>query len=473
MAEVTSEWKNKIDEINPSLSAMDKELLKLSEAFAKLRDKAAKEKWSDLPMFDKFQSDLDAGLLKGAEEIYKKYADKEKKAINDLMSDIEMARKEGINKDLALTDKWMVETAEKFQASWDTVLKIVEEAERRKLEFGAKYAKDNIQKEIDGLKGWRDAAVRAYDDAIAKSKEYYAQAAKIDDIITHGRQFLAGLDAKPMSLEEQMTADKKALEAMVAQAKELGNVDGLQKALSGIEAFSSKYKGNQDFHFFDYEFQGLKGSYEDILGTLSSMKDEAQKAGQTWSTFADTQLKAIQVVDNKMLELQGRIVEFDSLLAEVRTVNLSTSDAEAKIARLQEMIKATQTPGPVLPSISWGNNTFGSFSTSHLPDVSTSSNDTAAANPNIYSYQGGDATVYTNTTPDTSTFEAPSLKPKAGAQAKAPAAPAQATTVHTDKSVQIGTVVLQFPNVKKMSDQDMDNIARDLVPKLKEYAGRA
>ncbi|GAB4486025.1 MAG: hypothetical protein OHK006_13230 [Thermodesulfovibrionales bacterium] len=118
-----AEWQARIEELDPSLSDLDKQILSLTSAYMKTRDEFRKN----------FQDtdQLDSLFLQGVERLQAKAA----QATENFMTEIFIGRQKGIAKDLLATDQWLSSTVEKFKGQGTAILAITEEWARRRSEI--------------------------------------------------------------------------------------------------------------------------------------------------------------------------------------------------------------------------------------------------------------------------------------------------------------------------------------------------
>jgi hypothetical protein len=159
------------------------------------------------------------------------------------------------------------------------------------------------QARIDALGQWRSAALKAYDDAIAKATQYYNMAKTYDDLLARGKQFLAGLNARPMTMDEEKASVMKALD-MAWYSKDAAEI---QKAMQSAEDLLSKYRDARNMLGSAVDFSGVTESYETLLTHVDNLKSEATATGDSWTAMAETQRQAVQTIDDKVAELKGHI----------------------------------------------------------------------------------------------------------------------------------------------------------------------
>lgn len=205
------------------------------------------------------------------------------------------------------------------------------------IEKGLNEEKKAVEENLKGYEKWRDALVKAYDDAIKKADEYGAKAQEIFKEVEKNQKFLATFGQGKKTAAEQLQADQRALEDLLKTAKQSMEPTALLEAASGIRDFLIKY-------------QEMKNSLGGSEVFISRWKNELQDlnnrlivAGQSFKNeqsaileFAQTQLTALAEVDKKMLELQNRVVELDKQLEEVHSINLDTSGAVSALDALGE-----------------------------------------------------------------------------------------------------------------------------------------
>jgi hypothetical protein len=128
------DWQGKVAGLNSDLTDTDRQLLQLYNEADKLKTQAAQQGWGE-----DFINKVNAGLLTGSAAIIEKASAASKKAFEDMQADYLIERKTGIDKDLALVDKWMYDTVTKIGANEDQQIAIMQMGEEKKTAIVQKY----------------------------------------------------------------------------------------------------------------------------------------------------------------------------------------------------------------------------------------------------------------------------------------------------------------------------------------------
>ncbi len=289
MTKALTEWKSKIEGLNPDLTEAGKGVVELTNDFIKLRTEFEAKGWDTKQIGEELLKGI--GFLNAKQE-----------------------------KD---------EAVKAFETVKSAAIELFEEE------------KKEYESKINSATEYRDALVNTYNDAIERSKAYYNEAKRIDDMMTHGKAFLSGLHPQSMSPAEKMAKDREALQSLVSKAWLGDDADGVQSAMKGIEDFMNKYKGQRNSLGFASDLSGLEEEYSGLLGKLGRLKSEQEAAGNAWEAMANKQISAIQAVDEWVVYLQNEVISLDNLITQTKEFSIDTSAAVSKIEQLKGQILDT------------------------------------------------------------------------------------------------------------------------------------
>lgn len=284
------EWEKSVKQMTPALSEADKSILSLTEDSMKLG-----REFGHLP-----------GIAKRLSDIYDQ--GRANIAAKKLLEDSKTA----------------------FETTQQAAIKLLEEEKKAR------------EDDLSILKEYREVLVKTYDEALRSAEAYYNKAQEIgkqfDDLIAHGKDFLANLDRKPQTLSQQ----KDALKELMDTASRSTDINVIQKAMTAAEQFLEKNKGMKSIFGFTQDFADIKEKYSGLISQAERAKSEqvnaALSAGDAWVDFANRMASAIDAVDKQIIGLYGEITKLDGLLSKTRELKIDTSMAVAQIQSLTAQI---------------------------------------------------------------------------------------------------------------------------------------
>lgn len=282
MASAMEKWKEKIDRLNPSLDATSKEMANLVYEADKLRKEFGDQKW--------ISEGMDQGL------------------------------------GFLLTKQNLEGAVKAFESVKDAAISVME------------VEKKANEERIEDLKTYRTYLKETYDYALGRAKAYYAESAKINDLLTHGKAFLAA-QGPQLSASDQMRREKTAAQDLISSAWLSSDSADVGKAMSAVESFMDKYKNSKSVLGFSEDFSSLTEEYKGLVQKLEYMKTASDDAGAAWEAAAARQVAAIQNVDEWMVYLQNEVRNLDGLIAQTREIKIDTSMAENKIVNLTNQVR--------------------------------------------------------------------------------------------------------------------------------------